>query len=136
MPCAIKFCVASTPAVSEPRTAATTTTDFARLFNGTAFEACGADYRRLVCCCLHGRLLKETKEKKLDNSHYEDVCTLSGIGLFGLTFTCLHALKPPVVTVTVAGTSAVPKPSTPRSATTDSSGPLKLAALCAYHRIS
>ena len=49
----------------------------------------------------------------------------------GLTFAGLHALKPPVIDVSVAGTSAVLKPSTARSATTDSAGFLEGAALWA-----
>ena len=53
-----------------------------------------------------------------------------------LTFACLHALKPPVSNVTVAFSSAVLKPSTARSATTDSAGFLEGAALRARHRIS
>ena len=55
---------------------------------------------------------------------------------FGLTFAGLHALRPPVINVSVAGTPAVLEPSTPRSATTKSAGLFKLTALCARHRIS
>ena len=54
--------------------------------------------------------------------------SLRGVGL-GLTFTGLHALKPPVINVSVADTSTVLIPSTTRSATTDNSGFLELAAL-------
>ena len=50
-----------------------------------------------------------------------------------LTFAGLYALKPPVVHVSVADTSAVLIPSTTRSATTDSAGLPKLAALWALH---
>ena len=46
-----------------------------------------------------------------------------------LTFAGLHALIPLVINVSVVGTSAVLIPSTTRSATTDSAGLLKLAAL-------
>ena len=53
-----------------------------------------------------------------------------------LTFASLDALKPPVISVSVAGTSAVLIPSTARSATTDSAGFLKRAALFTRHRIS
>ena len=53
-----------------------------------------------------------------------------------LTFAGLHALKPPVINVSVAGTSTVLKPSTTRSATTDSAGFPERAALWARHRIS
>ena len=51
-----------------------------------------------------------------------------------LTFASLHALRPPVISVPVADTSAVLKPSTTRSATTDSAGFLERAALRARHR--
>ena len=53
-----------------------------------------------------------------------------------LTFTLagLHALKPPVINVSVAGTSAVLGPSTARSAATDSTGFPERAALRARHR--
>ena len=50
-----------------------------------------------------------------------------------LTFAGLYALKPLVINVSVAGTSAALVPSTARSATTDSAGLLKLAALRALH---
>ena len=49
-----------------------------------------------------------------------------------LTFAAgLHALNPPVLHVSVPGSSAVPEPSTAWSATTDSAGFLKRAALSA-----
>ena len=48
-----------------------------------------------------------------------------------LTFAGLHTFKPPVTNVFVDGTSTVLKPSTPRSATTDSAGFLEGATLCA-----
>ena len=53
-----------------------------------------------------------------------------------LTFAGLHALKPAVISVPVASTSAVLKPSTARSATTLSAGFLERATLSARHRIS
>ena len=52
-----------------------------------------------------------------------------------LTFAGLHALRPPVISVPVAGTSTVLKPSTARSATTDSAGFPERAALWAHHLI-
>ena len=52
---------------------------------------------------------------------------------FGLTLAGLCALKPPVVYVFVGTTSAVLEPSTARSATTDSTGFRKPAALWANH---
>ena len=54
----------------------------------------------------------------------------------GLTFAGLHALKPPVINDSVAGTSAVLKPSTARSATTESAVFLERAAFWTRHRIS
>ena len=53
-----------------------------------------------------------------------------------LTFAGRHAVNPLVINIFVASTSAVLKPSTARSATTDSAGFLKRAALWARHRIS
>ena len=47
----------------------------------------------------------------------------------GLTFACLHALKPPMINVFVANTPAVVVPSTTRSATTNSAGFLECTAL-------
>ena len=52
-----------------------------------------------------------------------------------LTFASLHALKPPVINVSVSDTPTVLIPSTPRSATTDSAGFLERATLWALHRI-
>ena len=52
-----------------------------------------------------------------------------------LTFTSPGALKPPMINVPVAGTPAILKPSTARSATTDSAGFLERAAPWAGHRI-
>ena len=52
-----------------------------------------------------------------------------------LTFAGLRALKPTVISVFVADTSAFLKPSTTRSATTDSAGFLERAAFrtsCSY----
>ena len=54
---------------------------------------------------------------------------------FGLTFTGLQAFKPPVLHISVAGSSAVLVPSTAGSATTDSTGFLERAALWARYRI-
>ena len=72
--------------------------------------------------------------------------TLSKYPLFGpsriylhaikveLTFAGPYTLRPPVIHVSIAGTSAVLKPSTARSAATSSAGFLEHAALCAHHR--
>ena len=53
-----------------------------------------------------------------------------------LTLAGLHAFKPPVINVSVAGTPTVLKPSTARSATTDSAGFLEGAALWARQHVS
>ena len=45
------------------------------------------------------------------------------------TFAGLYAFRPPVINFVVASTSTVPKPSTARSATTESAGFLEHAAL-------
>ena len=50
VPRATKFCVTSTSAVSEPRTAATATTAFPRFLDGAAFAAFGSDGRRRRDC--------------------------------------------------------------------------------------
>ena len=52
----------------------------------------------------------------------------------GLTFAGLNALKPPVISISVAGTPAVFIPSTTRSAATGYAGFLEFAALYAHPR--
>jgi len=51
-------------------------------------------------------------------------------------FAGLHAFRPPVINISVAESSAVLEPSTPRSATTDSAGFLERATLWARNLIS
>ena len=53
-----------------------------------------------------------------------------------LTFARIHTFEPPVINVSVAGTPTVLKPSTARSATTESAGFTELAAFWARHRVS
>lgn len=67
-----------------------------------------------------------------------DGATFGAYGTGGrrFEFASLHALKPPVTNVSVAGTSTVPKPSTVRSAATDSAGFPELAALWTRHYTS
>ena len=55
---------------------------------------------------------------------------LHGVGL-GLTFASFESLEPPVISVSVAGTSTILIPSTARSATTGSAGFFERAALWA-----
>ena len=52
-----------------------------------------------------------------------------------LTFAGLHAIRPLVINVSVAGAAAVLKPSSARSAATDSTRFLERAALWAHHLI-
>ena len=54
----------------------------------------------------------------------------------GLTCAGLHTLKPHVIHVSVADTSAVLKPSATRSATTNFAGFLERPALWARHQAS
>ena len=51
-----------------------------------------------------------------------------------LTFAGIHTFKPPVISVSVAGISTVPKPSTARSTTTSSARFLKRGALRTCNR--
>ena len=53
-----------------------------------------------------------------------------------LTFAGLHAFKPAVISVSVAGPSAVLEPSTARSTTTDSARFRELTALWTRHGTS
>ena len=62
-PCMIMFGVASTSAVSEPRTAATAATAFPRFSDGTAFRAYRIDRRRCGCS-----LVTQTK-KQTENAY-------------------------------------------------------------------
>ena len=125
----IKVCVASTSAVSEPRTAATTTTDFARFRNGAALRTHGTDSRLQGCWRLYVGVGQRHKGKSAITATERRCIYLS----IQLTFAGLHAIEPHVINVFVAGTSTVLKPSTARSATTGSVGFLKCAAFRARH---
>ena len=126
VPCVVKFCGTSTSAASEPRTSTTTATDFARFLHASAFGAYGTNGHRRTCWHLYGSVGERSKE-------INSITVTTRMGMHAirlvLTFAGLDSLKPPVADVSVAGTSAVVKPSTPRSAATDSTGLLKLAAL-------
>ena len=76
-----------------------------------------------------GKRHKEEETREWSLSH--GVLLLHGISL-GLTFACIHALKPRVIYVFVCSTSAVLVPSAARSATTDSARFRKRAALWTY----
>ena len=132
VPRVMKLGVTSTSAVFEPRTTATATTSFARFRDGAAFGADGTNGRRFGCWCVHVGIGQNKQDnKKRENSRCL-VCariSLHWVSL-GLTFAGRDALKPPVTSVSVAGTSsAVLIPSTARSATTVSNGFLEFAAL-------
>ena len=76
--------------------------------------------------------VKDTARKMLERLRLVQTKT-DTLGL-ALTFASLHALRPPVLNIYVPGSSAVLKPSTTRSATTDYAGFLKRAALWARRR--
>ena len=122
MPRVIEVGVASTSAVSEPRTTATTTSNFPRSSDDAAF---GAYCRRRDCYCVYVGIGQSTKKLDLgdDLSIY-----IHGVSL-GLTVAGLDALKPPVISDSVAGTAAILIPSAARGAATDSAGFLERATL-------
>ena len=76
----------------------------------------------------------DTVKRHSDRAKQTTVTTSNTISL-ELTYAGLHALKPLVINVSVAGTSTVLVPSPTRSATTDSSGFLEGTALWTPHRI-
>ena len=134
MPRVTELGVASTSAVSEPRTAATTTTAFPRFRDGAAFAAFGpAGCHRRRCCNLYVSIRQETNKETL-SSH----CLVMQLHITGfeLTFAGLHAFRPPVINILAAKSSAVLEPSTTRSATTDSAGFRKRTALWTRHLIA
>ena len=105
----------SSPTVSEPRTAAATTTAFPRFRDGAALATFGpAGCRRRGCCNLYVNIRQETNKVTL-SSH----CLVMQLHLMGLelTFAGLHAFRPLVINTFAS--SAVLEPSTARSATTD-----------------
>ena len=133
----MKLCVTRTSAVSEPRTTATATTHFPRFLDGAAFRACGTDNRCRGCWCLYAGTDQNPTKTTQKN---KDCLVCARIYLHAvrleLTFASLHALKPAVTNVSVAGTPTVFEPSTARRATADSAGFLERTALWARHRIN
>ena len=130
--------IASTSAVCEPRTTATAATEFPGFRDDSAFEAYGTDSRRRRRSCWFIDVNIAQNIKTNTRSSYCLVCMkiyLHGISL-GLTFAGLNAVKPPVISVSFAGTSAVLIPRTARCATTNSAGFLERAALWARHLIA
>ena len=136
VPRVIKLGVTRTSAVSDPRTTATTTTNFTRFRDGATFGAYRTVWRCRECWCVYLGIGQNTNREKCEKSHCW-ICAriyLHGFSL-GLTFAGLDAFKPPVLRVPVADTSTILVPSTTRSATTDSAGFLKRAALWT-HRLT
>ena len=64
VPCVTKLGIASTSAVSEPRTTATTTTHFPRFPDGAALGAYGTDGRRCRGCWCALVKVKQTERKQ------------------------------------------------------------------------
>ena len=114
----IKFDVTSTPTVSEPRTTVAAATRFPRFRDDAAFGTYGTDGRRRGCCVYMQALVK-THRLKHENSHLlvHERMYLHRASL-ALTFAGVDALRPLVISVSVAGTSTMLVPSTARSATT------------------
>ena len=120
IPCVIKVAVTITSAASEPRTTATAATYFSRFRDDAAFKACRIDGRFRERWCVYVDIGQNTTMKTWKWSLFalrEDISTCVDLGL---TFASLHALRPAVSNMFVANTSAILKPITPRSATTDS----------------
>ena len=89
----------------------------------------------IVTAGVHVQALGKTQRKKREKRHCW-ICAriyLHGFSLGQLTFAGLDALRPPVTSVSVPGTSAVLVPSTARSATTDSTGFRERTALGTCH---
>ena len=124
--------VTSTSAASKPRTTATTTTDFSRFLDDAALGTYQTDCRRRDCTCVYIQTCIKTKREKA-RSNRSLLVQHEGVVGIGLTFAGLHALKPAVISVAVAGTSAVFIPSTSRSTTTGSGGVLECTTLWAHH---
>ena len=102
-----------TSTVTEPRTTATAATIFFRFRDGTAFEAYGTNGCRRECWCVYVGIDQNTKMKMTTL-----ICLKEDLISLGLTFAGIGTLKPPVTSVSVAGTSAIIIPSTARSTTT------------------
>ena len=121
-------------AVPEPSAAATAATASPRFPDGSAFAAYRTDGCRRDCLHLNRALVvRETNKTTLKLKH--TVMYLHGISL-ELTLACLHSVRPHVINIFVAPSSAVLKPSTPRSATTDPAGLLELATFCARYLVN
>ena len=80
-------------------------------------------------------LVKTQKRRKHENTSLVGLRQNLSTSL-GLTFAGVDALRPHVISVSIAGTSTILIPSTARSATTDSACFLKRTALGARHLIA
>ena len=109
----IKLGVNSTSAVSEPSTAATAASKFPRFRDDAAFGAYGTHGRSLLYCHCVNMGIGQNAKPVCENIYLPNVS-------LGLTFAGLDAIKPPVISVSVANTSTTLMPGTTRSATTSS----------------
>ena len=130
VPRVLKFCVASSPAVPEPRATTSAATEFAGFLDCTTCEADGTDGRRNGNCCLHvgndHQYEEDNATKSLNSTNKNHASTPVQLGL---TFARLHALKPAVIEFFVAGTCTTLVPIAARSATTHSPGFLERATI-------
>ncbi len=78
-------------------------------------------------------LVKDKKREMLHQSMVSLSDDYLHIISLELTFAGIHTFEPPVINVAVAGTATVLKPSTSRSATTESAGFTERAAFWARH---
>ena len=85
VPRVLKFCVANTSTVSEPRTAATATTAFPRFRDGAAFGTYESNGRRRACLCSLFKEIIRRKSQCLVMRIYMPLFALE------LTFADLHA---------------------------------------------
>ena len=135
------FGVISTSTVSEPRTTATAATDFTGFRDDAAFGAYDTDGCRRCRGCWCVQIYVGIGQSKKMNTRKQSLLALRedtdlAVVSLGLTFTCLHALEPPVISVSVAGTSTMLIPTTARSATTSSAGFRERTTLWARHLIT
>ena len=119
--------IAFVSAVIIPSTTRSATTISAGILGCAAFGACGTDGHRRDFWCVDVGIAQNT------NMICEMYLPSASVAL---TFAGLNALRPPVINVFVADTSAVFIPSAARSTTTNSAGFLEGTALRARHHIS
>ena len=131
VPRVLHIYVTGTSASAEPRTAATATTPFTRFPNCATMGAYGTNHHRhRDCWCLYVGISQSHQEKNAIGNYCLNIDCLP------LTFAGIHALEPPVINVPVTETSALLKPRTTRSATTDSAGFVECATLWTHRRVS